>query len=232
MSTRPLYELQLVDTDIDVREKSLAEVRLQLSDDSELVAASRRISELGKRLEEEAAARRPVEIRIRDVEDKLKVIDARLYGGSITNQRELEAQHEERNFLQEQRAGEEDSLLELMVASEETQNKLDALKKAATEKETARKQAQPELTTSEETLSRELKELGAERTEVAAEIDPSYLAMYDALRKRRGGQAVARVERGMCQGCRLSLPVTEVLRAKASTGLVYCNSCRRILFVP
>ena len=231
MSIRQLYELQLVDSDVDVREKSLAEVRLQLSDDSELVAAKRRISELDERLEEQASARRPVELRIRDIEDKLKTVDARLYGGSITNQRELEAQQEQRQYLQEQHTTEEDQLLELMVASEETQNELDAVTSLATEIETRRKQAQPELTASEEALSIELRELEAERKEIAALISPSDLALYDSLRKSRGGQAVARVERGMCQGCRLSLPSTDVQRAKTSTGRVRCNSCQRILFV-
>ncbi len=231
MSIRQLYELQLVDSDIDVREKSLAEVRRQLTDDAELVAVRRRLSELSQRLEEQAPARRPVELRIRDIEDRLKTVDSRLYGGSITNQRELEAQQEQQHYLREQHTAEEDQLLEMMVASEETQNELEAAASLATEMETTRKQAQPELTASEEALSIELRELEAERKEVAALISPSDLALYDSLRKSRGGQAVARVERGMCQGCRLSLPSTDVQRAKTSTGRVRCNSCQRILFV-
>ena len=146
MSIRQLYELQLVDSDIDVHEKSLAEVRHQLSDDSELVATKRRISELNERLEDEASARRPFELRIRDIEDRLKTVDARLYGGSITNQRELEAQQEQQHYFREQHTAEEDQLLEMMVASEETQNELEAAASLATEMETRRKQAQPELT--------------------------------------------------------------------------------------
>ena len=231
MSIRQLYELQLVDSDIDVHEKSLGEVRHQLSDDSELVATKRRISELNERLEDEASARRPIELRIRDIEDRLKTVDARLYGGSITNQRELEAQQEQQHYFREQHTAEEDQLLEMMVASEETQNELEAAASLATELETRRKQAQPELTASEEALSMELRELEAERKEVAALISPSDLALYDSLRQSRGGQAVARVQRGMCQGCRLSLPSTDVQRAKTSTGRVRCNSCQRILFV-
>lgn len=231
MSIRQLYELQLVDSDIDVREKSLAEVQRQLADDSELVAVRNRISDLNDRLEEQASSRRPVELRIRDIEDRLKTVDARLYGGSITNQRELEAQQEQRHFLQEQHTAEEDQLLELMVASEETQSELDAATSQAAEIETRRKQAQPELTASEETLSVELRELEAERTEVVALVNRSDLVLYDSLRKSKGGQAVARVERGMCQGCRLSLPSTELRRAKASNSPVRCGSCQRILFV-
>ena len=232
MSIRQLYELQLVDSDIDVREKSLAEVRRQLTDDSELAAVRKRISDLNERLEEQASERRPVELRIRDIEDKLKAVDARLYGGSITNQRELEAQQEQRHFLQEQHTTEEDQLLELMVASEEAQSELDAATGQAEEIEARRKQAQPELTASEAALSAELRELEGERSEIAALINPSDLALYDSLRKSRGGQAVARVERGLCQGCRLSLPSTDVQRARTVTSPVRCSSCQRILFVP
>ena len=231
MSIRQLYELQLVDSDIDVHEKSLAEVQRQLTDDSELVAVRKRIADLNERLEEQASSRRPVELRIRDIEDKLQVVDARLYGGSITNQRELEAQQEQRHFLQEQHTEEEDQLLELMVGSEDTQNEIDAATKLAAEIETRRKQAQPELTASEETLSAELRELEAERTEVVALVNRSDLLLYDSLRKSKGGQAVSRVERGMCQGCRLSLPSTEVRRARGSSSPVRCGSCQRILFV-
>ena len=172
----------------EAREKSLAEVRRQLTDDAELVAVRRRLSELSQRLEEQAPARRPVELRIRDIEDRLKTVDARLYGGSITNQRELEAQQEQQNYLREQHTAEEDQLLEMMVASEETQNELEAAASLATEMETRRKQAQPELTASEEALSIELRELEAERKEVAALISPADLALYDSLRKSRGGK--------------------------------------------
>ena len=38
--------------------------------------------------------------------------------------------------------------------------------------------------------------------------DRAALSLYDLLRERRGGVAVAAVERGMCQGCRISLPMS------------------------
>ncbi len=231
MSVRQLYELQQMDSDLDAREGSLAEVRLRLYDESDLEAARRRVVELNRRLEDQAAARRPVEMRARDIEDRLTAVDARLYGGSITNQRELEAQHEERSYLQEQLTAEEDGLLEIMLVSEETQNGADVAAAAVAEMEARRAEARPGLMASEENLSRELDELRAEREEAASRIDPSVLATYDSLRKSRGGQAVAGVERGMCKGCRLSLPSMDVQRAKASSVPVQCSSCRRILFV-
>jgi predicted nucleic acid-binding Zn-ribbon protein len=42
---------------------------------------------------------------------------------------------------------------------------------------------------------------------------------------------VAVVERGLCQGCRISLPMSVVQKARAGAGLVKCVSCERILLV-
>ena len=40
-----------------------------------------------------------------------------------------------------------------------------------------------------------------------------------------------KVERGMCQGCRLALSTMELQRARSARGVVQCSSCRRILYV-
>lgn len=232
MTVLQLYELHQVDTDIDTREKSLAEVRSRLGKDPALVALRRRIQELEKRLKDEALARRPVQLEVRGLEERLAVIEARLYSGSITNPKELEAQNEELTYLKEQRSAEEDRLLDLMVVSEETQNQLDVAHKTVAEIKEKRERAQPGLNANEEVLHRELERLAEERVAVAGELAGSELSMYEALRKSRGGQAVAKVARGICEGCRLSLPSTEVQRAKTSSGPVHCSSCRRILFVP
>ena len=41
----------------------------------------------------------------------------------------------------------------------------------------------------------------------------------------------ARVEQGICRGCRISLPTTDLQQAR-SGKLVQCSSCGRILFLP
>jgi predicted nucleic acid-binding Zn-ribbon protein len=42
---------------------------------------------------------------------------------------------------------------------------------------------------------------------------------------------VAHVERGMCKGCRITLPMSVLQKARAGVGLVQCVSCERILLV-
>ena len=50
----------------------------------------------------------------------------------------------------------------------------------------------------------------AERQAIAADVAPELLALYDKIRGDHGGVGAAPLHRGACQGCRLSLPPTEL----------------------
>jgi predicted nucleic acid-binding Zn-ribbon protein len=63
----------------------------------------------------------------------------------------------------------------------------------------------------------------------AVNVDRSILSLYDAIRARKGGVAVAHLERGMCGGCRITLPVSVMQRVRGGGGIVQCVSCERIL---
>ena len=71
--------------------------------------------------------------------------------------------------------------------------------------------------------------LESNRQQITALIDADTLFNYQELRKRKG-LAVAKVEQGICQGCRITLPNTDLQRAKGG-GVVRCSSCGRIIFL-
>ena len=75
----------------------------------------------------------------------------------------------------------------------------------------------------------QLSDLSLERNSVASEITSQALKIYEEVKLRKG-QSVARVEQGMCQGCRLTISMSELQRARTGT-LVQCSSCGRILFL-
>jgi hypothetical protein len=81
------------------------------------------------------------------------------------------------------------------------------------------------------TIEPEVANLQARRAGQAGGIDPRTMSLYQTLRERRAGQAVARVERGMCQGCRISLPMSVIQKARVSNNLTQCVSCERILLL-
>jgi len=73
-------------------------------------------------------------------------------------------------------------------------------------------------------------ELRTTRGEKAAPVDPEALARYDQILQKRGGQALAGVIRGACQGCGGTLTPQEQNRLLKDSGIVYCRHCSRILY--
>ena len=69
------------------------------------------------------------------------------------------------------------------------------------------------------------------RAALAAEMDPAALRRYETLRFAKGGRAIARVERGLCQVCRMSLPTQQQQRVRSGRQIVHCSTCGRMLFL-
>ena len=70
-----------------------------------------------------------------------------------------------------------------------------------------------------------------QRAELAAGIPADLLALYDKICAEHGGLGAAPLHRGTCEGCRLTLPPTEIeaLRAAPPDAVIRCEECRRIL---
>ena len=230
MSNKRLYDLQELDWALSADEASLKEVRARLEDESEINAARARLQKLTAELDKRAPLRRNLESSLALLEERLQAAEQRLYGGAVTNPRELSASEEERRLLQEQRGAEEDRMLDVMVEIEELQSSRDATQELLGRLETDREAEYADLLQRQDALVVSIDELRRGRQRITPEIPVAMLSVYESLLKTRGGHAVAKVERGLCQGCRLALPTMENQRAKSSQGIVQCSSCRRILY--
>lgn len=226
-----LYDLQELDWKIQAHEKALAEVRARLADDSALTAARQRLQLAEARLSERMGHRRDLELAIQQLREKIEGVEQKLYEGSVTNPRELAALDEERAMLQRQLGEQEEKLLEAMVQAEEAQAAREQARELASRLEGERSALRQELQGQMETLEAELAALRRERSALTPQVPAQVLALYESLLKSRGGHAVARVERNLCQGCRITLPETDLRRARSGQVIVQCNSCRRILYV-
>ena len=225
-----LYDLQETDLAIDAGEKALADVRSRLADDSAVTAARDRVAELDLKLQAPSIQRRDLELAVQQLTDKLSSAEDRLYSGTITNPRELTAYEADRKNLHTRRGAEEDRLLEIMVEVDEVQSSRDRAVQSLERIEAERQADVGQLEKDEQELLAKLKALRQSRDGITPEIPPSAMSVYERLRETRGGVAVARVVRSMCEGCRLTLPTMEQQRAKAYQSIVQCSSCQRILY--
>jgi len=62
------------------------------------------------------------------------------------------------------------------------------------------------------------------------EIDPAAVSAYREIKKQRG-RAVARLERGTCRACGITLSTAQLQQARANQ-MFRCSNCGRILFLP
>ena len=231
-SIRDLYDLQLLDWDIQKREEELADIRAKLMDDSRRLAAKRQLDALENKMAELDRPRRQTENAVEDIERRIAEIEARLYDGSVTNPRELEAYQEERANLAANRGEAEDKLLELMIESDDTQALLDKARELFERIDGERAREIADLRSRHAHVSAELPDFIERRGQLVSEQAPMTFALYEQVRQLRGGQGAALVDRrGLCQGCRLVIPTTELQRVRAGDQIVQCGSCSRILIL-
>ena len=229
---RQLYELQQLDLQILDLERDLAGIEAQLADDSVLAEAKRRVALLETHADQLAAHRRTVDRAIADLQTRLGRTQERLYSGSITSVKEMEAAEEERATTEKGIAEREDRLLEVMVKTEEVDDTLAKGRQVVGRWENQRSADVATLTVKAEETRALLDDLSPRRERIRALISGPALHRYDTLRSSRGGAAIAKVERGMCSGCRVALSTSEQQRIRSAVDPMQCSSCHRILYLP
>jgi hypothetical protein len=230
MATAPeLLALQETDQALDRALSRLAEIDAQLGESEELVSAREAVEERRKVVEELRSHLSDAESTVEDVRAKAAEVESKLYGGKVTNPKELGDLDADLRSIKALVATREDTLLALLVEIDEADKQLAAADSAYSEIGSGWKQGQEKLLKEKAGIEPEVASLRARREQQSPTIDASSLRLYELLRSRHAGQAVARLERGMCQGCRISLPMSVLSKARSGIGLVQCVSCERIL---
>jgi len=160
---------------------------------------------------------------------KLTTAEGKLYSGRIKDPKELTNLQREVDGLRIRRDQLEDKALAIMDRVELSTTSVATLSDELKTLEAEWHSQQQQLSTNMEQLKTTLSDLKHKRQLLSVKIDPQAIELYQELKKQRR-QAVAKVEQGICRGCRISLPTTELQRARGDS-LVQCSSCGRILFL-
>ena len=230
-TAKQLYALQEVDLDLDrvYRALELAEEELSTGISIENLEAALREEE--ERLQEVELMRRDNQMESESRRERSDTLETQLYDGSMTNARDLEALQQEAANVRHQLEQDEALSLELSIQAEESHSKCENLTRELTEARARWEVQQVELNQRLSELRVEQGEYESQRELLASRVDPATLQRYETLRKSKGGRAVAKVERDLCQGCRMSLPTQLRQRVKSGRQTVTCSSCGRMLFV-
>lgn len=229
-----LLEVQAHDTRLDQLHHELEALPARADRDaavSALAALDGEIAERGRTRDELVREQRRLDDEIELLSTKRKDVEAKLYGGTVTNPRELQDLQEESGSLQRRIGQLEEQDLEVMEQLEPVDAALAQLAAAEEQGRTALDDAEQRLTVAEAELAAQVEAETAAREDVAARVDDQLLAEYRSLRGGRGGVGVSKLAGNQCGACHLSLSAVEVARMrKLGAGEVaHCEECGRIL---
>ncbi len=232
-----LLRLQEHDTAADRlrhRRRTLPELAQLRAIEDELSRLEPALAEVSARAAEAARAQRRLEDELATIEAKMAELDARLYSGTVTVPRELQAMQAEGEALRARRSMLEDVVLEAMGDREPVDAEVAAVEGRRAELDAQGSRLRAAVAEAQAGIDKELAEETEAREAAVAAIPDDLLALYEQLRSRLGGVAAAPLVNGRCGGCHLALPATEIdrLRREPPEALVRCDQCGRILVRP
>ncbi len=225
-----LYELQSIDTLLDQNRIRLKEIAAKLADDSKMKSAESNFISAERNMKKASIKLKESEKKVKEQRLKIKTTDAKLYGGKITNPKELKDLQDESESLKRYLSILEDRQLEKMLDLDEIieqhkneEKKLDTTKEAV-------KLMHQEFTMERERIEINVKTLESRRQSTTAIIPKEDLVLYEKLRKIGHGLAVAKVNNRSCSACGATLTAALHQSARSPNNITLCETCGRILY--
>ena len=170
------------------------------------------------------------ELEARGLEERRRTMESRMYGGYISNPKELESMEREVEMLRRNQDRLEERVLELMFAIEDKNRDIKMLEEQVKEEDSAYQEVRRKYEEEYRRLSERITSLERKREELLPQIDPTLLERYSEIRAREGG-GVGKVVKGVCSGCGFSISPRLLTRLQESETIVYCENCGRILYL-
>lgn len=226
-----LYRLQTIDLETDESARRLKEVKAILEGNEELPRMRQALQNGEKKLSQQRAKLRDQELEMRSLNNKIATVEDRLYSGRIKNPKELGNLQDEARYLRRRKGELEDQVLESMIEVEDSEASVTEQRERLARLEEEWQETQARLSAEQSELINGHSQLKAKRAKLQKTIEAGDLALYEDLRRRRGGRAVALLEGELCQACRVTLPTSKAQQAHRGEALTLCGSCERILYV-
>ena len=225
-----LFRLQELDLQISRSHERIAEIDVLLADDEEVTTARSDFESKEEQLAEARAANSKADHEVESQRAKIENTQKALYGGSVTNPKELEDLQLESESLKRYLDTLEDRLLEKMVDLEEAELKHAQASQKLTEL-VARKSGENELMTADRLdLLSTIERTETEREAALSNISADDLKTYEKFRRRFDGVALALLASGNCGVCGVDLARSKEQEIRGGNTLVYCDQCGRILY--
>jgi uncharacterized protein len=189
-------------------------------------------AELAEQLEQVQREQRQVEGEIDALGRRLEEERTRLYEGSLSSAREIQAAEAEIASTSRRRVEHEDQLLEVMERAEELEGRCEELREVRASLAARIADATQARDAAAQELLVRITEVKVRRDPVAAALPADLLARYEQAAGRGGGTGVGVLRNNACTACRITFPMSEINGYLMGPPLTSCSQCRRLLIVP
>ncbi len=225
-----LLKLQALDQEIGERRAQIREREAEVQRQTQALEASRQlVADRRHALEQMLKERREAERDVKERQEQITKLSGQLYEvknneAYTTLQHEIKQKKQENSLLEER-------ILEMLLAEDEA-NAVIARETAASQQEHGRTTEAAALHGREiSRLESEIAGLRARWDEAARGVPADLIDRYTRLRDNKAGLALAKIENGICTGCRLTIRPQAVIELKKYRSLLICDNCARILYV-
>ena len=226
-----LLELQKIDIDIDEEEKKNRSLPLIIEGiTKEIQGWKDSLKNKNENYKNLQIKLKRIELDLTEKSNKINRHQEDLYGGKISDIKELKQIQKVIANYQEEKDSIEEDVLDLMEEMEDLDKSISHLDEDLKVKEEEFKKRKEKMDLTRLVIEKNMNSLNIKRGEILSKItDDRLLNEYELLRKEKGGNAIMEVDGSICPGCYLDLPSDVIYQLKKNRKIITCPNCNRIL---
>lgn len=226
-----LLELQKIDIDIDEEEKKKRNLPLTIEGiNKEIQGLKDSLKNKNENYKNLQIKLKRIELDLTEKSNKISKHQEDLYGGKITDIKELKQIQKVIAHYKEDKDSIEEKILDLMEEMEDINKSINNFSENLKEKEKQFKKRKEEIDSAMLVIENNINSLNINRKGILSKLtDARLLKEYERLRKEKGGKAIIKVDGSVCPGCYLDLPSDAIYQLKKNRKMIICPNCSRIL---
>jgi len=224
-----LLQLQGIDLEMDAKRARLRAIEVALGDDPAVKKAQRDLLEAQAELHTARVSVQNLEFDGQNLGQKIAEVDGRMYGGKVTNPKELQDLQNEVNSLRHRREKKKKKQFEALLSAETAEARSVEAQHRLERSETQAAEAHGNLREERTDLQTGLARLQINRDAVAAPIPAADLEIYERLRQSKKGRAVSQLDEGACTACGVAPSSSRIQDSRQGNDIILCGNCGRIL---
>lgn len=225
-----LFQLQEIDTALEKARKRIKEIQSLIDNDKTTQTAQAKVGKHEKLFIKVKNEFDELNDEIQTRKNKKAQSESSLYGGGISNPKELQDLQKEISYLTSTISEMEDQLLQKLIHLENVEMELSAdkanQKSVLSDFETRKSLLIGEKNQLENMINSQI----GQRQSIIDQIDAQSLEIYRAIGASKNGYAVVKLEDDACSACGTSLTASQRQQARSPGTLLYCPSCGRIIY--